>query len=193
MLKSGGLAVKVLKNLLVKFDYIWILPSKTSLDFETFQFKNSPYCKTGRSQMQPNWDLGCANTLLLTADKFFVCVDIIIILMGLICTGVDCRLCIMSLACLICHSSDRSHSFRSYSISSSENDSRCSTIVSCLSRKVSVPPPETANSTTTSKVTPQPIMLNSQGITGAPRLVRSCAVRRDLVRDWNFDEVLVEG
>ena len=129
----------------------------------------------------------------LQLDKFFVCVDIIIILMGLICTGVDCRLCIMSLACLICHSSDRSHSFRSYSISSSENDSRCSTIVSCLSRKVSVPPPETANSTTTSKVTPQPIMLNSQGISGAPRLVRSCAVRRDLVRDWNFDEVLVEG
>lgn len=100
----------------------------------------------------------------------------------------------MSLACLICHSSDSpSHSFRSYSISSSDNDGRCSTIVGCLSRKVSVPPPETANNTMTSKVTPQPLMLNSQGISGAPRLVRSCAVRRDLVRDWNFDEVLVEG
>ncbi|KAL6010630.1 hypothetical protein ACLOJK_001066 [Asimina triloba] len=85
-----------------------------------------------------------------------------------------------------------SHSFRSYSVSSSDNEGRCTTIVNCLARKVSIPP-EAAHNVMTSKVTPQPTMGNGQGIGGAPRLVRSHAVRRDLVRDWNFDEVLVGG
>ncbi|XP_010521122.1 PREDICTED: uncharacterized protein LOC104800103 [Tarenaya hassleriana] len=84
----------------------------------------------------------------------------------------------MSLACLVCHSVESpSHSFRSYSVSSSsENDGRCSAIGSCLTRKTLL------QAASTSKVTPQPA--------GAPpRLVRSCAVRRDLVRDWNFGQV----
>ncbi|XP_077247589.1 pyrD [Tasmannia lanceolata] len=99
----------------------------------------------------------------------------------------------MSLACLVCHSVDSpSHSFRSYSVSSSDNEGRCSRIVNCLNRKVSLHP-ESANTMMTSKVTPQPLMGNTQGITGAPRLVRSRAVRRDLVRDWNFDEALIES
>ncbi|XP_068661531.1 uncharacterized protein [Aristolochia californica] len=93
----------------------------------------------------------------------------------------------MSLACLVCHSVDSpSQSFRSYS----DNEGRCSAIVNCLNRKALS---DTTNSTMTSKVTPQPIMASTQGIiTGPPRLVRSHAVRRDLVRDWNFDELLVE-
>ncbi|XP_068659782.1 uncharacterized protein [Aristolochia californica] len=97
----------------------------------------------------------------------------------------------MSLACLVCHSVDSpSQSFRSYSVSSSENEGRCSAIVNCLNRTALS---DTTNSTMTSKVTPQPIMAGTQGIiTGPPRLVRSHAVRRDLVRDWNFDELLVE-
>lgn len=99
----------------------------------------------------------------------------------------------MTLACLVCHSVDSpSQSFRSYSTSSSDSEGRCSAIVNCLSRKVSVPP-EGARTMMTSKVTPQPFITNSQGIVGAPRLVRSRAVRRDLVRDWNFDEFVVEG
>ncbi|XP_077241461.1 uncharacterized protein LOC143881980 isoform X2 [Tasmannia lanceolata] len=95
----------------------------------------------------------------------------------------------MSPACLVCHNVDSpTQSFRSYSGSSSDNDGWCSGIVNCLNRKAT-----TANTTMTSKVTPQPIMANTQGITGTPRLVRSRAVRRDIVRDWNFDEVLVES
>lgn len=48
----------------------------------------------------------------------------------------------------------------------------------------------TANRVGTSKVTP--VMATGQGgIEGAPRLQRSRAVSRDLVRDWNFDETVV--
>ncbi|GER38701.1 dihydroorotate dehydrogenase, partial [Striga asiatica] len=89
----------------------------------------------------------------------------------------------MSLACLVCHSIESpSHSFRSYSVSSSDNEGRCFVVASCLTRKFSLPNP----TITSSKVMPQPI-ISSGGVTGAPRLVRSRAVRRDLVRDWNFD------
>ncbi|CAA0818472.1 Unknown protein [Striga hermonthica] len=89
----------------------------------------------------------------------------------------------MSLACLVCHSIESpSHSFRSYSVSSSDNEGRCSVVASCLTRKFSLPNP----SITSSKVMPQPIISSGGGVTGAPRLVRSRAVRRDLVRDWDF-------
>ncbi|XP_056167546.1 uncharacterized protein LOC115681604 isoform X2 [Syzygium oleosum] len=95
----------------------------------------------------------------------------------------------MSLACLVCHGAESpSHSFRSYSVSSSENDGRCSAIANCLAMKPSLPLPPTRSAISTSKVTPQPNM--PAGITGTPRLVRSHAVRRDIVRDWNFDEVV---
>ncbi|CBI38126.3 unnamed protein product, partial [Vitis vinifera] len=100
----------------------------------------------------------------------------------------------MSLACLVCHSVESpSHSFRSYSVSSSDNEGRCSAIANCLARRASLPAP-TANSSIirSSKVTPHPSIPNSSGIPGTPRLVRSCAVRRDIVRDWNFDEVVME-
>ena len=46
-----------------------------------------------------------------------------------------------------------------------------------------------ANRVGTSKVTPA--VSTGQGIEGAPRLQRSRAVSRDLVRDWNFDETVV--
>ncbi|XP_028072363.1 uncharacterized protein LOC114274598 [Camellia sinensis] len=96
----------------------------------------------------------------------------------------------MSLACLVCHSVESpSHSYRSYSVSSSDNEGRCSAITNCLTRKVSLPHLTANNSSIASaKVTPQP-GIPSNGVAGAPRLVRSRAVRRDIVRDWNFDEV----
>ncbi|MBA0558208.1 hypothetical protein Golob_015236 [Gossypium lobatum] len=95
----------------------------------------------------------------------------------------------MSLACLVCHSVESpSHSFRSYSVSSSDNEGRCSAVANCLARKTSLPSARPAI-TTTSKVAPQPNFQNSVGMAGPPRLVRSRAVRRDLVRDWNFEEV----
>ncbi|EXB57369.1 hypothetical protein L484_016421 [Morus notabilis] len=96
----------------------------------------------------------------------------------------------MSLACLACHSVESpSHSFRSYSVSSSDNDGRCSAISSCLARRLPLPP--TSSSLSKSKVTPHPSIPSSSVTSGTPRLVRSCAVRRDLVRDWNFDEVVI--
>lgn len=98
----------------------------------------------------------------------------------------------MSLACLVCHGVESpSHSFRSYSVSSSDNEGRCSAIANCLARKASLPHPRANHSITSSKVMPQPNIPGS-GVTGAPRLVRSHAVRRDIVRDWNFDEVRLE-
>ncbi|OMO53279.1 hypothetical protein COLO4_36790 [Corchorus olitorius] len=98
----------------------------------------------------------------------------------------------MSLACLVCHSVESpSHSFRSYSVSSSDNEERCSAIANCLARKTSLPAVR-PTITATSKVTPQPNFQNTVGMAGPPRLVRSCAMRRDLVRDWNFDEVVME-
>ncbi|XP_059630850.1 uncharacterized protein LOC132273796 isoform X2 [Cornus florida] len=98
----------------------------------------------------------------------------------------------MSLACLVCHSVESpSHSFRSYSVSSSDNEGRCSAIANCLTRKASLPHTAANSSITSSKVTPQPT-IPGNGVTSTPRLVRSHAVRRDLVRDWNFDQVLME-
>ncbi|KAA8546342.1 hypothetical protein F0562_002919 [Nyssa sinensis] len=98
----------------------------------------------------------------------------------------------MILACLVCHSVESpSHSFRSCSVSSSDTEGRCSAIADCLTMKASLTH-RTANTSiaSSSKVTPQPI-IQSNGVTGTPRLVRSRAVRRDLVRDWNFDEIVM--
>nr|TKS07044.1 hypothetical protein D5086_0000117530 [Populus alba] len=101
----------------------------------------------------------------------------------------------MSLACLACHSVESpSRSFRSYSVSSSDNEGRCTAIANCITRKLSHPPPRANSSfaSSSSKVTPQPLNPSNDSMTGPPRLVRSRAVRRDLVRDWNFDGVVVE-
>ncbi|TKW27109.1 hypothetical protein SEVIR_3G236700v4 [Setaria viridis] len=96
----------------------------------------------------------------------------------------------MSLACLVCHGMNSpSHSLRSYSVSSSEEESRCGAAVACLARRVT--PAGTSTSVGTSKVTPFPPMVTGQGTEGTPRLQRSRAVSRDLVRDWNFDEVIL--
>uniref|UniRef100_A0A1J3GJ08 Uncharacterized protein n=2 Tax=Noccaea caerulescens TaxID=107243 RepID=A0A1J3GJ08_NOCCA len=98
----------------------------------------------------------------------------------------------MSFACLVCHSVESpSHSFRSYSVSSSENEGRCSVIASCLTRKslIQAARSNTFPASSSSKVTPQP---NFQAEGASPRLVRSRAVRRDLVRDWNFNEIETE-
>ncbi|KAK9758205.1 hypothetical protein RND81_01G215200 [Saponaria officinalis] len=99
----------------------------------------------------------------------------------------------MSLACLVCHSvQSPSRSFRSYSTSSSDNDGRCSAMTACLSRKLSIPPPRSNTVMSSSKVTPQPDISNHADI-GTPRLVRSRAVRRDQVRDWNFDVIPLQA
>ncbi|KAL4288667.1 hypothetical protein AHAS_Ahas19G0309100 [Arachis hypogaea] len=100
----------------------------------------------------------------------------------------------MSLACLVCHSVENpspSHSFRS-SVSNSENEGRCYAIANCLTRKLSLPPPtmHSFHPPSSSKVTPQPISSDNE-VPGTPRLVRSRAVRRDIVQDWNFDEVVM--
>ncbi|CAI9755928.1 unnamed protein product [Fraxinus pennsylvanica] len=63
--------------------------------------------------------------------------------------------------------------------------------LSCMPWKTSFPHPRANPRITPSKVMPQP-SVPSNVVAGAPRLVRSCAVRRDLVRDWNFDEVMLE-
>ncbi|KAL9229094.1 hypothetical protein vseg_004604 [Gypsophila vaccaria] len=99
----------------------------------------------------------------------------------------------MSLACLVCHSvQSPSRSFRSYSASSSDNDGRCSAMAACLTRKLPIPPPRGNTLMSSSKVTPQPDISNHTDI-GTPRLVRSRAVRRDQVRDWNFDVIRLEA
>ncbi|CAA6660606.1 unnamed protein product [Spirodela intermedia] len=92
----------------------------------------------------------------------------------------------MALACLVCHSIDSpSGSFRSYSASSSDNEGRCSAIVSCLAKKVNA----SSSNAATSKVAPFPLISAGQGpAAGNPRLVRSLAVTRDHVRDWRFDD-----
>ena len=105
-----------------------------------------------------------------------------------------CCISTMSLACLVCHSMDSpSRSFRSYSVSSSEDEGQCAAVVSCLTRKVTIAATGRANAISTSKVTPFPLMASGQGMGETPRLLRSRAVSRDLVRDWNFDQVHVEG
>lgn len=101
----------------------------------------------------------------------------------------------MSLACLVCRGAESSsHSFRSYSVSSSDNEGRCSTVTNCLTRRHSLPlPPPRSSAVASSKVTPLPTIPSGNGLNSTtPRLVRSHAVRRDLVRDWNFDEVVME-
>ncbi|URE30807.1 hypothetical protein MUK42_16534 [Musa troglodytarum] len=104
------------------------------------------------------------------------------------------RVSTMSLACLVCRSVDSpSRSFRSHSVSSSEDEGQCAAVVSCLTRKVTIAATGGANAVSTSKVTPFPVMASGQGMGETPRLLRSRAVSRDLVRDWNFDQVHVEG
>ena len=60
--------------------------------------------------------------------------------------------------------------------------------MACLARRVT---PAGTSSVGTSKVTPFPPMVTGQSAEGTPRLQRSRAVSRDLVRDWNFDEVIL--
>ncbi|XP_020593535.1 uncharacterized protein LOC110033781 [Phalaenopsis equestris] len=93
----------------------------------------------------------------------------------------------MSLGCIACHSIDSpTHSFQSYSASSSDNEGRCTAMLSCLTRTA-------ANLLGNAKIAPLSSISNAQGMAGAPRLVRSCAVTRDHVRDWSFDELLLES
>lgn len=97
----------------------------------------------------------------------------------------------MSLACLVGHSrGGPSQSFISHSVSSSEGEGQCSAVVSCLTHKISIATGHGHN-TATSKVAPFPVMATGQGTAETPHLRRSRAVTRDLVRNWNFDDILV--
>ncbi|XP_048489652.1 uncharacterized protein LOC104903448 [Beta vulgaris subsp. vulgaris] len=99
----------------------------------------------------------------------------------------------MSLACLVRHGVEiPSHSFRSYSVSSSDNDGRCSAMANCLIGKLFVPPPWGNSVMSSSKMTLQPNLSNCVDISGTPRLIRSRVVRRDQVRDWNFEVIELE-
>ncbi|KAJ8470343.1 hypothetical protein OPV22_024686 [Ensete ventricosum] len=94
----------------------------------------------------------------------------------------------MSLSCLVCHNMDsRSRSFRSYSVSSSEDEGRCSAVVTCLTRKVAIATAGTANAISTAKVTPFPMMASGQGMTGTPRLLRSRATKSLTAGDPDLD------
>uniref|UniRef100_A0A6N2MAN2 Uncharacterized protein n=1 Tax=Salix viminalis TaxID=40686 RepID=A0A6N2MAN2_SALVM len=74
-----------------------------------------------------------------------------------------------------------SHSFRSYSVSSSDNEGGCSAIANCITRRLSIPPPRANSSlSSSSKVAPQPSSPGIDDMAGPPRLVRSRALRRDL-------------
>jgi len=90
----------------------------------------------------------------------------------------------MILGCIVCHGVGNStDSFRSYSTSSdSESDARCGAIGNCWLKKNSA---VATNSTMSSKVAPQP--------TVTPRLLRCPALRRDILRDWHFEEMAIEG
>ncbi|KMT04143.1 hypothetical protein BVRB_8g185930 [Beta vulgaris subsp. vulgaris] len=63
----------------------------------------------------------------------------------------------MSLACLLRHGVEiPSHLFISYSVSSSDNDGRCSAMANCLIGKLSVPPPRGSSVMSSSKMILQP-------------------------------------
>ncbi|KAF3774911.1 hypothetical protein EJ110_NYTH51934 [Nymphaea thermarum] len=100
--------------------------------------------------------------------------------------SLNCTRRIMSFGCLVCHVHSPAESFRSYSVSSSENEGRCAAFINCLNRIV-----VGENTTMTSKVAPQPLMENDEDLSGTPRLIRSHAVRRDLFRDWNFENSMM--
>ncbi|KAB5529971.1 hypothetical protein DKX38_020052 [Salix brachista] len=138
--------------------------------------------------VEKRWDLGGAGYLLLVLEVHIANArkDGI---------PLQCHIIIKSKAnTLPIHSVESpSHSFRSYSVSSSDNEGGCSAIANCITRKLSIPPPR-ANSSyaTSSKVAPQPSSPGIDDMAGPPRLVRSRALRRDLVRDWNFDGAVME-
>eukprot|EP00249_Psilotum_nudum_P015384 c25298_g1_i2 orf=450-752(+) len=89
----------------------------------------------------------------------------------------------MSLECLACYGVENSpHVMRSYS-SGSDTQVTC-----CWSKKSAPPPPsEPSTAATGSRVAPVPPR-NTGGAT-IPRLTRCHAVRRDLVMDWNFEDI----
>ncbi|KAH0919968.1 hypothetical protein HID58_027628 [Brassica napus] len=137
------------------------------------------------------------NGMVQTMDQYFFCYNAIVDELGDLTAGTNAGTRVLkSKACSIFVESP-SHSFRSYSVSSSDNEGRCSVIASCLSRTslIQAARSNTFPASSSSKVTPQP---NFQGgdlmITegASPRLVRSRAVRRDIVRDWNFNETETE-
>ncbi|GLJ48942.1 hypothetical protein SUGI_1032640 [Cryptomeria japonica] len=98
----------------------------------------------------------------------------------------------MSLACLTCQVVQRTQSdLRSYSFSSQEEQQRCGTVAGCWSKKNSQQPSVEVN-TVRARVVPVPSHSTVNEGPVSPRLTRCHAVRRDILRDWNFEE-FVEG
>ncbi|KAJ7527201.1 hypothetical protein O6H91_16G041800 [Diphasiastrum complanatum] len=99
----------------------------------------------------------------------------------------------MSLACHATESSRMPDTWRTYSVSShSDDEGRCGVIVNCFFKKSSVPTHATENfnaANSRQRVVPIP----NGNATSSPRLTRCHALRRDIFRDWNFEEMADEG
>ncbi|GLJ44559.1 hypothetical protein SUGI_0936010 [Cryptomeria japonica] len=105
----------------------------------------------------------------------------------------------MSLACLSCQNVTRTHSdLRSYSIHSQDEEKWGGSAVSCWSSNKRNPQhhdhPAAAEITVKTRVVPVPpsSSVASRNSTNqdpvSPRLVRCHAVRRDIFRDWHFED-----
>nr|ABK22057.1 unknown [Picea sitchensis] len=93
----------------------------------------------------------------------------------------------MSLACLTCQVVQRTDSdLRSYSFNS-QQEQRCGAVVGCWSTKNPRQPPLEEVSARVVPVLSNSNSNNNQGPV-SPRLTRCHAVRRDILRDWNFEE-----
>ncbi|KAJ7527286.1 hypothetical protein O6H91_16G046900 [Diphasiastrum complanatum] len=105
----------------------------------------------------------------------------------------------MSLACLACHVVESSNApastWRSYSVSSHSNDEgRCGVTVNCWSKKSSPSPSLSPEDNPNAAGNRQQIAtVPSTNAPSSPRLTRCHAVRRDIFRDWNFDETTEEN
>lgn len=103
----------------------------------------------------------------------------------------------MSLACLTCQNL-RTDSCRSYSYRSDEEQQQTGSSVGCWSNKKNPQPPAAENTLRTRVApVPPPGGGSSNNISGSssiqasesnPRLMRCHAVRRDIFRDWHFED-----
>lgn len=104
----------------------------------------------------------------------------------------------MSLACLSCQNVLRTDSCRSYSFRSDEEQQQTGSSVGCWSNKKNPQPPPAENTLRT-RVAPVPSPMggssnniidhsSNQAPDSNPRLMRCHAVRRDIFRDWHFED-----
>ncbi|KAJ7540960.1 hypothetical protein O6H91_10G038800 [Diphasiastrum complanatum] len=102
----------------------------------------------------------------------------------------------MSLTCLACHAAESSgrmpDTWRSYSVSSySDDEGRCGVVMNCWSKKPSMP--HATENLSAAGNRQQVVPVPNGNVPSSPRLMRCHAVRRDLFRDWNFEEMAEES